>query len=185
MYRHTLSILFVAAALAGCNTQQAPASPDKPAQDVAAEQAATEKPTLTDPGETSVPFVLTVKGPDSIPESGELELVVRITAPHEFKVPGTLKIEVPTAAKLVSGNESESFATIPAGETRRTLKFTLGGKLGQGQQIKVVLDARAPTNAMGAHAEQKFPELAPVVTRPSSRVPPPPVGRPVGIAPSK
>ena len=187
MHRHTLSILVVAAALAGCNTQSpAPQSSDKPAQDVAAEQAAAseKQPSIVDPGETAVPFVMTVKGPDTLPDSGEIELVVRVTAQHEFKVPGTLKVELPTAAKLVSGSESESLATIPAGETRRTFKVAVNGKLGPGQQIKVVLDARAPSGAMGAHSEQLYPET-PKPTRPSSRVPPPPIARPVGIAPSK
>ncbi len=183
MHRHALSILVVAAALAGCNQSPAQSS-DKPAQDVAAEKTA-DKPKLVDPGEASVPFVMTVKGPDTLPDSGEIELVVKITAPHEFKVPGALKVLLPTSAKLVSGNESEAFASIPTGETTRVFRVSLGSKLGLGQQIKVVLDARMPNNAAGAHAEQLFPEIAPQVTKPSSRVPPPPVGRPVGIAPSK
>lgn len=180
MRRHAFTLVVVAAAaaaLVGCNNNP-PQSSDK----VAAEQPSPSK--LTDPGETSAPFVLAVKGPDSPPDSGDIELSVRITAPREFKAPGTLKVLLPTGAKLLSGNDSESFASIPAGETTRTFRVTLGGKLGIGQQIKVVLDARLPNNAAGAHAERLYPELvAPQATRPSSRVPPPPVGRPIGVAP--
>jgi hypothetical protein len=184
MHRHALSILVVAAALVGCNQSPAQSS-DKPAGEVAAEQAAS-KPSIVDPGEQSVPFVMTVKGPDALPESGEIELAVKITAQKEFRVPGTLKVLLPTSAKLVSGNETESLASIPAGETTRVYRVSLGGKLGVGQQIKVVLDARAPNAAYGAHSEQMYPEIQqPQATKPSSRVPPPPISRPIGMPPTK
>jgi hypothetical protein len=185
MHRHALTRIVVVAAaavaIAGCNNNP-PQSSDKPAGDVAADAP---KVTESSVGETSVPFVLTLKGPDTLPDTGDIELTANISAPHEFKVPGTLKIVLPTSAKLASGTDSEAFASIPAGDTTRTFRVTLGGKLGVGQQIKVVLDARAPSGVMGAHAEKLFPELTQQVTRPSPNAPPPPVGRPIGIAPSK
>lgn len=186
MHRHAFTLVVVAAAaaaLVGCNNNP-PQSSDKPAGQVAAEQPSPSK--LTDPGETSAPFVLSLKGPETPPDSGDIELSVTITAPREFKVPGTLKVLLPTGAKLISGSDSESLASIPAGETTRIFRVSLGGKLGVGQQIKVVLDARLPNNAAGAHAERLYPELvAPQATKPSSRVPPPPISRPIGVAPQK
>ena len=169
--------------VAGLRATDKPAQPaEAPPSDVAKPQPAVTENSLA---ETSVPFVLSVRGPDVLPDAGDIELTAKITAPREFKVPGTLSITLPAGARLASGNASEALASIPAGETQRTFKVTLSGKLGAGNQIRFVLDARDPGGSMGAHAVQLFPEVkaTSTSTRTTPNAPPPPVGRPAGKAP--
>lgn len=191
-----------AAALAACNTNDARApqvasAPTEVAPPAAANAApadatnapadkaqAPTAPLEASEGEALGPFVLSLSGPDKVPDQGEIELSAKIDAHREFKVPTTITIELPSAAKLTSGKDRESLASIPAGETTRTFKVAITGKLDK--PIKVIVDARDPAGAMGAHAEKTFPEAKTVYVKPSSNVPPPPVARPpVGRAPSR
>jgi hypothetical protein len=188
-----------AAILVACNTndargpQVASAPSDTPAPIAAAPAPSAEETAATPPakaeeapkapleaseGEALGPFVLTLRGPDKVPDQGEIELQAKIDAHKEFKVPATITVELPKGAKLTSGKDKESLASIPAGETLRTFKVAIAGKLEA--PIKVIVDARDPAGAMGAHAERAFPEAKATYTRPSSKVPPPPVGRPGG-----
>jgi hypothetical protein len=190
-----------AALLAGCSTSspqaasedpKVAAQPDKAlvaaptdapvAAPPSTEQAAAPKPVLeASEGETRAPFVLTLSGPGALPDTGEVEIVALITAPHEFKVPATLSVAVPKNATLSAGKSSESMASIPGGDTKRAFKIKLTGKLDQ--PIRIILDAKDPAGSMGAHAERTFPaDLKPAAAKPASAVPPPPVGRPGGAA---
>ena len=203
MQRNQLSRMAIAIAaaalLAGCSTSSptvasedpkvaAAAQPDKaPAADtagaVAAPPAAPAKPALeSSEGEASVPFILTLSGPATVPDTGTVEITAKITAAHEFKVPATLSIAVPKGATLASGKASEAMASVPGGDTTRVFKITLSGKLDQ--PIRISLDAKDPAGTAGAHAERTFPaSLKPAApTKPASAVPPPPVGRPGGAA---
>ena len=184
-----------AALLAGCSTS-APtgsedpkvataAQPDKAAAptDTAAPVVAPTAPAAARPaleaseGEASVPFVLTLSGPATLPDTGAVEITANITAAHEFKVPATLGIALPKGATLGAGKASEALASIPGGDTIRVFKITLTGKLDQ--PIRIILDAKDPAGAAGAHAERTFPaDFKPAPTKPASAVPPPPVGRP-------
>jgi hypothetical protein len=202
MQRHQLSkmalALAAAALLAGCSTNAPSAASEDPkvaAQpDTAALPAQTgavaaatppSEPVAAAPnpalenseGEVSVPFVLTLAGPATLPDTGTVEITARITAPHEFKVPATLTIALPKGATLGAGKDAEAMASIPGGETTRLFKVKLTGKLDQ--PIRIILDARDPAGTAGAHAERAFPaDLKPTSTKPASAVPPPPVGRP-------
>ena len=200
MQRHELSRLAIAVAaaalLAGCSTNApsaasedpkvaSAAQPDKAAVPVetagpvaAPPATAPAKPALENSeGETSVPFVLTLSGPATVPATGAIEITAKITAPHELKVPATLNIALPKGASLASGKASEAMASVPGGDTTRVFKITLTGKLDQ--PIRVILDAKDPAGATGAHAERAFPaDFKPAPTKPASAVPPPPVGRP-------
>jgi hypothetical protein len=191
----------LAAALIACNTSdaRAPQVSGTPTPEVAvaapaqheapppaeAPQAATP-PEQAHPVDTAeqAPFVLTLRGPSSVPQVGDVQLEALISSPKGFNVPATLSIALPPGARLMSGQENEKLTTIPAGETRRIFKVTLTQK--SETPIKVTIDARDPAGAMGAHAERLFPEPAePVFTRPSRGVPPPPVARPLGHPPTR
>jgi hypothetical protein len=201
MQRHELSriaiTVAVAAFLAGCSTSapqaasedpRVAAQPDKAvsptqtdtpvAAPPATEQAAAPKPALeSSEGEVSAPFVLTLSGPTTLPDSGEIEITARINAAREFKVPATLSVALPKGVTLSAGKDVESMASIPGGGTTRIFKVKLTSKLEQ--PIRIILDAKDPAGTAGAHAERTFPaDLKPKATRPSSAVPPPPVGRP-------
>ena len=201
MRRHELSriatTIAVAALLAGCSTSapqavsedpKVAAQPDKaaspPQTDVpvaappSTEQAAAPTPALENSeGETSAPFVLTLSGPATLPDSGEIEITARIDAHRELKVPATLSIALPKGATLSGGKDAESMASIPGGGTTRIFKVKLTGKLDQ--PIRIILDAKDPKGTTGAHAERTFPaDLKPKAAQPKSAVPPPPVGRP-------
>jgi hypothetical protein len=210
MQRHELSRLAttiaaaaLAALLAGCSTSspaanedpKVAAQPDKAvvaaptdtpvAAPPSTEQAAAPKPALENSeGETRAPFVLTLSGPGALPDTGEVEIVALISAPHEFKVPATLTVAVPKNATLSAGKSSEALASIPGGDTKRAFKIKLTGKLDQ--PIRIILDAKDPAGTMGAHAERTFPAdfkpAAAAAAKPASAVPPPPVGRPGGAA---
>jgi len=195
----TIAAAALAALLAGCSTgapqatsedPRVAAQPDKAvvatptdapvAAPPSTEQAAAPKPALENSeGETRAPFVLTLSGPATLPDSGEVEIVALITAPHEFKVPATLSVAVPKGATLSAGKSAESMASIPGGDTKRVFKVKLTSKLDQ--PIRIILDAKDPAGSMGAHAERAFPaDLKPTAAKPASAVPPPPVGRPGG-----
>jgi hypothetical protein len=200
----TLTAAALAAMLAGCSTSspqsasedpKVAAQPDKAvvaaaptdapvAASPATEPAAAPRPAALEAseGETRAPFVLTLSGPGALPDTGEVEIVALITAPHEFKVPATLSVAVPKNATLSAGKSSESMASIPGGDTKRAFKIKLTGKLDQ--PIRIILDAKDPASTMGAHAERTFPvdfkAAAAPAAKPASAVPPPPVGRPGG-----
>lgn len=197
----TIAAAALAAQLAGCSTSspqaasedpKVAAQPDKTvvaaptgtqgAAPPSTEQAAAPKPALeASEGETRAPFVLTLSGPGPLPDTGEVEIVALISAPHELKVPATLTVAVPKNATLSAGKSSESMASIPGGDTKRAFKIKLTGKLDA--PIRIILDAKDPAGSMGAHAERTFPaDLKPAAAKPASAVPPPPVGRPGGAA---
>jgi outer membrane murein-binding lipoprotein Lpp len=208
MQRHTLSTIAAtiaaAALLAGCSTSapqaasedpKVAAQPDKvasptpqdapPMAPAPTAQAAAPAPALENSeSETSAPFILTLSGPATLPDTGEIEITARITAPHEFKVPATLSVALPKGASLSAGKDAESMASIPGGGTTRIFKVKLSGKLDQ--PIRITLDAKDPAGTAGAHAERTFPaDLKPKAARPSSAVPPPPVGRPGAASPKR
>ncbi|MEP7124040.1 MAG: hypothetical protein ABJE95_24145 [Byssovorax sp.] len=193
----TIAAAAVVALVAGCSTSAPQATSEDPKMAVQPDKAATPTPTEApvaappptqqaaaprpalenSEGETSAPFVLTLSGPAALPDTGEVEIVALITAHHEFKVPATLTIAVPKGAALSAGKASESMASIPGGDTKRSFKIKLTAKLDA--PIRVILDAKDPAGSMGAHAERVFPEgLKPAAAKPASTVPPPPVGRP-------
>ena len=207
MQRHELSRLAttiaaaaLAALLGGCSTSspaanedpKVAAQPDKAvvaaptdtpvAAPPSTEQAAPKPALEASEGETRAPFVLTLSGPGTLPDNGEVEIVALISAPHEFKVPAMLTVAVPKNATLSAGKSSESMASIPGGDTKRAFKIKLTGKLDA--PIRIILDAKDPAGSMGAHAERTFPadfKVAAPAKR-ASAVPPPPVGRPGGAA---
>lgn len=181
----------LAAALIACNTNdaRAPQVSGTPAHELAAATptpAPVEAPQPSEHVDTAeqAPFVLTLRGPSTMPKSGDLDLEALISSPKGYNVPATLSIALPAGARLTAGKENEKLTTIPAGETRRIFKVTLVDKTDE--PIRVTIDARDPAGAMGAHAERLFPEPAePVFTRPNRGVPPPPVARPLGHPPTR
>lgn len=211
MQRHQLSkiatALAAAALLAGCSTNApstasedpkvaaqpdtaaavpvqtgAPVAATPPSEPV----AAVPKPAALEnsEGEVNVPFVLTLAGPATLPDTGVVEITAKIIAHREFKVPATLSVAMPKGATLAAGKEAESMASIPGGETTRLFKIKLTGKLDQ--PIRIILDAKDPAGTAGAHAERTFPaNFKPTATKPASAVPPPPVGRPGAAAAAK
>ncbi len=207
MQRHELSRVAIAIAaaalLAGCSTNAPTAASEDPkvasaAQaDKAVAPAQTDTPVAAPPatapvaaakpaleaseGEASAPFVLTLSGPATLPATGSVDITAKITAAHELRVPATLNIALPKGASLAAGKASESMASVPGGETTRVFTVKLTGKLDQ--PIRVILDAKDPAGATGAHAERAFPaDFKPAATKPPSAVPPPPVGRPGAAA---
>lgn len=201
MLRRKLSAAVIAAAaaalLVACGTKDAPPPQSAGDETKTGATAPADTPQATTPppaatpganvehsvGETSAPFVLTLQGPPSLPDKGEIELTARLTAANEFKVPATISISLPKGVTLTAGKERESLTSIPAGDTLRSFKVSLSGKIDQ--PIKVVVDAKDPAGAMGAHAERAYPADLKPVSRPGSNVPPPPVGRPTGVAPKR
>jgi hypothetical protein len=199
MLRHGLSNMALtaglAAALIACNTNdaRAPQVSAAPTPLAAAPAPVEAAPTPVEAPDHAAhpvdsaeqaPFVLTLQGPSALPQSGDVELVALIASPKGFNVPATLSIALPPGARLMAGQENEKLAAIPTGETRRIFKITLTQKTDT--PIRVVIDARDPAGAMGAHAERLFPEPAePVYTRPNRGVPPPPVARPLGHPPTR
>lgn len=212
MQRHELSkmamTIAAAALLAGCSTNAPSAASEDPKVAARPDTAAvapvqTGAPVAATPpsepvaaapkpaalenseGEVNVPFVLTLSGPATLPDTGVVEITAKITAAREFKVPAVLSVAVPKGATLAAGKEAESMASIPGGETTRLFKIKLTGKLDQ--PIRIILDARDPAGTAGAHAERLFPaDLKPrAATKPASAVPPPPVGRPGAAAAAK
>ena len=194
----------IAALLAGCSTNAPSAAsedpkvasaarPDKAAVPAEAIAPVVVAPPATAPVvapalenaafETTVPFILTLSGPATLPDTGAVEITAKITAAHEFKAPATLSIALPKGASLGAGKESEAMASIPGGETIRVFKVKLASKLDQ--PIRIILDAKAPGGAAGAHAERSFPAEVKAAAKPVSAVPPPPVGRPGAAAPAK
>lgn len=191
MLRHGLSNMALtaglAAALFACNTNDARAPQVSAAPTpLAAAPTPVEANPPAHPVDSAeqAPFVLTLQGPSALPQSGDVEIVALISSTKGFNVPATLSIALPPGARLMAGQESEKLAAIPTGETRRIFKITLTQKTDT--PIRVVIDARDPAGAMGAHAERLFPEPAePVFTRPNRGVPPPPVARPLGHPPTR
>lgn len=209
MQRHDLSrmalAIAAAALLAGCSTNAPSAASEDPKVASAAQPgkaavpaeaippvvvappatAPAEAPALENAAfETTVPFILTLSGPATLPDTGAVEITAKITAAHELKVPATLSIALPKGASLAAGKDSEAMTSIPGGETTRVFKVKLASKLDQ--PIRIILDAKAPSGATGAHAERSFPaDMKPAAAKPASAIPPPPVGRPGAAAPAK
>jgi hypothetical protein len=127
---------------------------------------------------SSAPFVVTLKGPTTPPQSGEVELTMVIDAAKPMKVPTNISVTLPSSAKLTSGQMKETLAELPGGKTTRTFKVSLSGKLTD--PIRVIVDSKDPGGAFGARAERLYPETPEVqYNKPFSKsVPPPPVGRP-------
>ncbi|MCC6648696.1 MAG: hypothetical protein IT374_24420 [Polyangiaceae bacterium] len=158
------------------------AAPTAQPQPTAAE--APPKPAGTDlekSTEAQPPFVLTLKGPDKVPDAGDFEVIAKIDARVALSTPATLVVTLPGGAKLVSGKDREALPSIAAGETLRTFKFSVTKMDGP---IKIALDMRDPAGARGAHAERIFPETSPSMgitgapAKTTRAVPPPPVSRP-------
>ncbi len=130
--------------------------------------------------EAQPPFVLSLKGPDSVPDAGDFEITAKIEARVAIATPAMLVVTLPGGAKLVSGKDREALPRVDAGETSRTFKFSVSKMDGP---IKISLDMRDPSGARGAHAERLFPLTPPPgMAAPPAKtgraVPPPPVARP-------
>lgn len=147
-----------------------------------AQAGAVKKPTpeeMEPSTEAQPPFVLSLKGPDTVPDAGEIELTAKIEARTAIATPAVLLVTLPGGAKLVSGKDREALPRVEAGETTRTFKFSVSKMDGP---IKIALDMRDPSGARGAHAERLFPTTAPAgmaaPAKTTRAVPPPPVSRP-------
>ncbi len=189
-----------AALLAGCNSGDATAPPTTPA----GEQAAAAQPTPpadkapeakadpppapeaveASPLAAGAPFEVTVKGPATPPDKGDLELSVVIDVAAELKVPTDIDVVVPKGATLTSGQTHETLASLAKGQLTRTYKLSVSGKLTE--PVRILVEAKNPSGKSGVRAEKLYPEAAPTpYNKPySNGVPPPPVGRP-GAAPPK
>lgn len=188
-----ISLLLVA----GCSSSDAKAPPASPAP---AEQAATPpavetaaapapeakaeaRPAAEDLERSQLaagaPFVVTLSGPGTPPESGQIDLTMVIDVPSPLKSPAQIAVILPKNTTLVSGAAQESLPELAAGKLTRTYKVKVEGKLVE--PVRVVVESKDPAGKMGARSEQTYPERAATpYKRPYSdgKVPPPPGGRP-------
>lgn len=163
---------------------QTPPAATPEAQPQAGAATAAKKPTpeeMEPSTEAQPPFVLSLKGPDTVPDAGEFELTAKIEARVAIATPATLVVTLPGGAKLVSGKDREALPSVAAGETTRTFKFAVSKMDGP---IKITLDMKDAAGTRGAHAERLFPSTAPAgmkaptPAKTTRDVPPPPVARP-------
>lgn len=170
---------------AAAPTAQQPQATPEVAPPSSAPAVAAHKPTpeeMEPSTEAQPPFVLTLKGPDTVPDAGEIEIVAKIEARVAIATPATLVVTLPGGAKLVGGKDREALPSVAAGETSRTFRFQVSKMDGP---IKIALDMKDAAGSRGAHAERLFPSTPPAggIKAPGAapgkrEVPPPPVSRP-------
>lgn len=158
-----------------------PAAEAQPTPSVAVQKPKGED--LEPSTEAQPPFVLSLKGPETVPDAGEIEIVAKIEARVAIATPATLVVTLPSGAKLVGGKDREALPSVAAGDTIRTFKFQVSKMDGP---IKITLDMKDAAGSRGAHAERLFPSTPPAgikapgaaPAKTTREVPPPPVARP-------
>lgn len=182
MRRHHVStfalLAATALALSACNTNDGRAPTAQPVGQLQGSDA-----THLDQSEQA-PFVLSLSGPKDLPAAGgEVAIEATITSARGFAAPATISVVLPKGATLASGLAQESLPSIAAGTTRRSFKVLV--RAGSSEPIRVAVDARSADGAMGAHAERLLPEVTAFKYDRNRAVPPPPVSRPIGHAPTR
>lgn len=179
---------FLAAlAAAACNSAPPePVTQPGPQLDAAAAPAE-EAPELraedlehSEGADAQAPFVLTLDGPKSLPEGGGLvTLTAKLDAPRSIDAPTTITISLPPGSSLQKGVESEKLTAMPQGGLERVFEVMVPADFDRDQPIEVAVNLVHPTKKFGAHAKRQYPEAL-ATAKPSTRVPRPPVGRPIG-----
>ena len=139
----------------------------------AAQETSTDSKTQTvapmqEPG-IRVPLIMTLRGPDPAPASGDITMDIEITTTMGLRAPVELKVALPEGAELVSGQLTESLNIAAAGKLQR--QVTIRTKSALSTPVVVTADARDPKGAYGLHAERKYP--APSLRPPMARPPQP------------
>jgi hypothetical protein len=120
--------------------------------------------------------VLHLRGPDPIPQAGDIRLDLDIVVNDGFQMPVVLNVRVPQGAALVSGLATEQLSLPHPGKLVRTYIVRTSGPLAA--PVQVTADSQHPSGISGIHAERYFPPpAAPAYGQPGVR---PPVGRPPG-----
>jgi len=140
--------------LASCNQRK-----DSASKPVAAEPApsTTPAPEPTRPPEpVTAPFTVMLQAPDKAVK-GPVELSIDIDSQKGFAGETEISVQLPKAAKLVSGAANEKLQSLPQGKTTRTFKIT-APKLSADDPVRIVVEGRDPKGTFGARAERVYPE---------------------------
>lgn len=120
-----------------------------------------------------VPLILTLRGPDPAPTSGDITMDIEIQANMGIRAPVEMKVALPDGAELVSGQLAETLNITAAGKLQRQLVIRTKAPLTN--PVVVTADARDPKGAYGLHAERKYPAPPEATVRAGAR---PPMARP-------
>lgn len=102
------AIVAVVSVLAACNNK-APAGNDNPGSG----------PAVVANETTRAPLILKLRGPDPVPNSGDILLDLDIEVREPLSLPVTLKVMPPDGATLVSGQATEAVAFTQTGTFKR------------------------------------------------------------------
>lgn len=124
-------------------------------------------------GGMSAPLFLNLRGPDPLPNGGNITIDVEIVVNEPIRAPITLQVLLPQGAQFVSGNPTETLSLPQAGKLYRQFIVTSPGPLAAPVLVRAF--PATPSATSGFLAERQYPPKANVVQPPSRR---PPVARP-------
>lgn len=146
---------------AGCSNKT-PSADDK----VASEPIANET--------TRAPLVLRLRGPEPLPNSGDIVLDLDIVVREPLSLPVTLKVTPPGGATLVSGQATESISFTQTGTFKR--QYTVHTNAALASPVVVTAEMIGPDNSFGLRARREYPAAPPAVMPNNNHRPP--VARP-------
>ena len=91
--------------------------------------------------------------------TGEMELRADFDAREPITYPLSLTLVPPEGALIMAGAATETLPTTPAGRFSKTYKIRTQAPLSQESFVKLVVHGQSANNAMGLHAEPRFPAV--------------------------
>lgn len=122
---------------------------------------------------TRAPLVLRLRGPEPIPNGGDIVLALDIVVREPLSLPVTLQVTPPDGATLVSGQANESVSFTQTGTFKR--QYTVHTTAALSTPVVVTAEMVGPDNSFGLRARREYPAPPPVVMPQGKR---PPISRP-------
>lgn len=91
--------------------------------------------------------------------TGEVELRADFDVREPITYPLSLTLVAPEGALVLAGAQTETLAATPAGRFSKTYKVRTQAPLSQQSFVKLVVHGQSANNAMGLHAEPRFPAV--------------------------
>jgi hypothetical protein len=153
--RVLFALLPLLACFVSCNQRK-----DSASRPVAAEPVPSATPPAAEPTRpaepVTAPFTVMLQAPDKAVK-GPVELSIDIDSQKGFAGETEISVQLPKAAKLVSGAANEKLQSLPQGKTTRTFKIT-APKLSAADPVRIIVEGRDPKGTFGARAERVYPE---------------------------